>query len=154
MTEVIEGYQLALKKAHELLPGKREYRLQNTTWTTEIYRDNLVSTMAADAMAPCIIRSSATMVVTTDTAKLTGSRTLADKRWVGPVKLLCVIMFDISKIRPKSILSLVKAQKFSQCLWLSRINMSLSSTRRDSFQLSKPSQCEKMIENTNVFYVS
>ena len=52
----------------------------------------------------------------TDTAKLTGPRTLADKRWVGLVKLLCIIMFDISKIRPKSILGLVKAQKFSLCL--------------------------------------
>ena len=51
-----------------------------------------------------------------DTANLTGPRTLADKRWVGPVKLLCIIMFDISKIRPKSILGPVKAQKFSQCL--------------------------------------
>ena len=47
-----------------------------------------------------------------DTAKLTGPRTLADKKWVGPVKLLCIIMFDISKIRPKSILSLVEAQNF------------------------------------------
>ena len=52
----------------------------------------------------------------TDTAKLTGPWTLADKRWVGPVKLLCIIMFDISKIRPKSILGPVKAQKFSRCL--------------------------------------
>ena len=51
-----------------------------------------------------------------DTAKLNGPRTLADKRWVGPVKFLCVIMFDISKIRPKSVLSPVKAQKFSWCL--------------------------------------
>ena len=37
-----------------------------------------------------------------DTMKLSGPRPLADKRWVGPVKLLCIIMFDISKIRPKS----------------------------------------------------
>ena len=51
-----------------------------------------------------------------DTMKLSGPRPLADKRWVGPVKLLCIIMFDISKIRPKSILRLVKAQKFSRCL--------------------------------------
>ena len=51
-----------------------------------------------------------------DTAKLTGPRTLTDKRWVGPVKLLCIIMFDISKIRPKSIFGPVKAQKFSWCL--------------------------------------
>ena len=52
----------------------------------------------------------------TDTAKLTGPRTLADKWWVGPVKLLCIIMFDISKIRPKSFPGPVKAQKFSRCL--------------------------------------
>ena len=51
-----------------------------------------------------------------DTMKLTGPQTLADKRWVGPVKILCIIMFEISKIRPKSILGLVKAQKFSLCL--------------------------------------
>ena len=51
---------------------------------------------------------------TADTAKLTSPRTLADKRWVGPVKLLCIIIFYISKIRPKSILRPVKAQKFSQ----------------------------------------
>ena len=51
-----------------------------------------------------------------DTAKLTGPRTFADKRWVGPVKLLCIIMFNISKIRPKSLLGPVKAQKFSRCL--------------------------------------
>ena len=57
-------------------------------------------------------------VIHSDTAKLTGHRTLADKRWVGPVKLLCIIMFDISKIRPKSILGPVKAQKFSRCLYI------------------------------------
>ena len=51
-----------------------------------------------------------------DTVKLTGPRTLANKRWVGPVKLLCMIMFSISKIRPKSILGMVKAQKFLRCL--------------------------------------
>ena len=34
------------------------------------------------------------------------------------VKLLCIIMFDISKIRPKFILGPVKAQKFSKCLLL------------------------------------
>ena len=51
-----------------------------------------------------------------DTAKLIGPRTLADKRWVGPVKLLCIMMSHISKIRPKSILGPVKAQKFSRCL--------------------------------------
>ena len=50
-----------------------------------------------------------------DTVKLTGPWTLADKR-VGPVKLLCIIMFDISKVRPKSILGPMKAQKFSRCL--------------------------------------
>ena len=46
-----------------------------------------------------------------DTTKLTGPRKFADKRWVGPVKLLCIIMFNISKIRPKSLLGQVKAQK-------------------------------------------
>ena len=51
-----------------------------------------------------------------DTAKITGPRTFADKRWVGPVKLLCIIMFNISKIRPKSLFGPVKAQKFSRCL--------------------------------------
>ena len=51
-----------------------------------------------------------------DTAKLTGPRIFADKRWVGPVKLLCVIMFNINKIRPKSLFGPVKAQKFSRCL--------------------------------------
>ena len=51
-----------------------------------------------------------------DTAKLTGPQTFADKRWVGPVKLLCIIMFNISKIRPKSLLGPVKAQKFLRCL--------------------------------------
>ena len=50
-----------------------------------------------------------------DTAKLTGPQTFADKRWVlvGMVKLLCIIMFNIGKIRPKSLLGPVKAQKFS-----------------------------------------
>ena len=52
----------------------------------------------------------------TDTAKLTGPQTLADKRWVEPAKLLCIIMLDISKIRPKSVHGQVKAKKFSQCL--------------------------------------
>ena len=47
-----------------------------------------------------------------DTAKQTGPRTFADKRWVGPVKLLCIIMFNISKIRSKSPFGPVKAQKF------------------------------------------
>ena len=51
-----------------------------------------------------------------DTTKLTGPWTLADKRWVGPVKLLCITMFDISKIGPKSILGLAKTKKFSRCL--------------------------------------
>ena len=57
-------------------------------------------------------------VAPTDTAKLTGPRTLADKKWVGPVKLLCIIMFDISKIRSKFLFGPVKAQKFSWCLHL------------------------------------
>ena len=34
-----------------------------------------------------------------DTTKLTGPRTLADIRWVGPVKLLCTIMFEKKAIR-------------------------------------------------------
>ena len=38
-----------------------------------------------------------------DTVKLTGPQTLAEKRWVGPVKFLFIIMFDISQIRPKSL---------------------------------------------------
>ena len=49
--------------------------------------------------------------INSDTGKLTGPRTLADKRWVGPVKLLCITMFDISKIRQKSVLGLVKCPK-------------------------------------------
>ena len=59
-----------------------------------------------------------------NTTKLTGPRTLADKKG-GPVKLLCIIMFDISKIRPKSILGPVKAQKFSRCLMLTYYPMDL-----------------------------
>ena len=51
-----------------------------------------------------------------DTAKLTGPRTFTDKRWAGPVKFLCIIMFNINKIRPKSLFGPVKAQKFSRCL--------------------------------------
>ena len=66
--------------------------------------------------------------VPSDTAKLTGPRTLADKSWVGPVKLLCIIMFDISKIRPKSILGPVKAQKFSQCLFPAFISVIQNAT--------------------------
>ena len=58
-----------------------------------------------------------------DTAKLTGPRTFADKRWVGLVKLLCIIMFNISKIRPKSLFGPVKAQKFSRCLIWSILSM-------------------------------
>ena len=38
------------------------------------------------------------------------------QKWVGLVKLLCIIMFKISKIRSKSLLSLVKAQNFWRCL--------------------------------------
>ena len=44
------------------------------------------------------------------------------KKWVGPVRLLCVIMFNISKIRPKSFLGPVKAKQFSLCLWLELIS--------------------------------
>ena len=51
-----------------------------------------------------------------DMAKLTSPQTLADNRWVGLVRILCITMFDISKIRPKYILSPVKAPKFSTCL--------------------------------------
>ena len=54
--------------------------------------------------------------VNTDTTKLTSPWTFADKKWVGPVKLLCIIMFNISKIRSKSLLGPVKAQQFSQFL--------------------------------------
>ena len=43
-----------------------------------------------------------TLYFTTDTVKLTSPRILADKRGVGPVKLLCITMFDMSKIRAKS----------------------------------------------------
>ena len=56
-------------------------------------------------------------VLKADTAKLTSPRTFADKRWVGSVKLLCMIMFNISKIRPKSLLGPVKDQKFLRCLY-------------------------------------
>ena len=49
----------------------------------------------------------------TVTAKLTSPQNLADERLVGLLKLLCITMFDISKIRPKSILGPVKGQKFS-----------------------------------------
>ena len=51
-----------------------------------------------------------------DALKLTGLRTFADKKWVEPVKFLCIVMFKISKIRPKSLLDLVKAQKFLTCM--------------------------------------
>ena len=51
-----------------------------------------------------------------DIAKLTGPWTFADQKWVGAVKLLCIIMFKISKIRPKSFFGSVKAQTFLQCL--------------------------------------
>ena len=54
----------------------------------------------------------------TDSAILTSPRTFVDKRWIGPVKLLCIIMFNVSKIRPKSLLGPVKAQKFSWCVCL------------------------------------
>ena len=40
-------------------------------------------------------------------------RTFADKNWIRPVKLLCIIMF---KIGPKSLLGPVKAKKCSRCL--------------------------------------
>ena len=50
----------------------------------------------------------------------------ADKRWVGPLKLLCIIMFDMSKIRPKSLLSLVKVRNFRGVwykIWLNLSNI-------------------------------
>ena len=89
-----------------------------------------VNTMHLDALTTLGARASADMV--SDTAKLTTPPTLADKRWVGPVKLLCIIMFDISKIRPKCIHGPVKAQKFSQCLWFwhQKPEYSVYSTRR------------------------
>ena len=62
------------------------------------------------------IKSWDTSTASSDTAKLTGPRTFADKRWVGPVKLMCTIIFNISKIRPKSLFGPVKAQKFLRCL--------------------------------------
>ena len=43
--------------------------------------------------------------------KLIGPQTFADKIWVVPVKLLCISMFNISKIGHKSILGPVKAKK-------------------------------------------
>ena len=57
-----------------------------------------------------------------DTVKLTGPRTFADEKWVGPVKLLCIIMFKISNISSKSLLGLVKAQKFLRCLCMHPAN--------------------------------
>ena len=59
---------------------------------------------------------SQSMIPTPDTAKPAAPRTFADKKWVGPVKLLHIIMFNISKIRPKSLLGPVKALKFLRCL--------------------------------------
>ena len=46
---------------------------------------------------------------TTVTEKLTSLLTAADKAHAGLVKLLCIIIFDISKIKPKFSLGLVKA---------------------------------------------
>ena len=71
-----------------------------------------------NALAPDIAMPSAGIVLTmcTDITKLTGPRTFTDKQWEGPVKLLCIIMFKISKIRPKSLLGVVKAKKCLQCL--------------------------------------
>ena len=53
---------------------------------------------------------------TTDTVKLTCPRTFADKRWLGLIKRLFIIMLNITKSRPKSLLGPVKAQKFVLCL--------------------------------------
>ena len=53
-----------------------------------------------------------------DTAKLTGPQTLCDEifKMSRTGELLCITMFDISKIMPKSVLGPVQAQKFLQCL--------------------------------------
>ena len=51
-----------------------------------------------------------------DTAKLTGPRIFADKRCVGPVNLLYIIM---SAKSGQNLLGPVKAQKFSRCLHIS-----------------------------------
>ena len=59
-----------------------------------------------------------------NTAKLTGPRTFTGKNWVGPVKLFCIIMYNINKIRPKSPFGPVKAPKFSRCLLWSPILVS------------------------------
>ena len=72
-----------------------------------------------------------------DTAKLAGPRTFTSKNWVGPVKLLFIIMFKISKIRPKSLFGLVKAPKFSQCLLSARNSSALAMELRLS--CTKPS---------------
>ena len=58
----------------------------------------------------------------TNTAKLTGPRTFTGKNWVGPVKLMCIIMFKINKIRPKSTFGPVKAPKFSRCLVITALH--------------------------------
>ena len=60
-----------------------------------------------------------------DTVKPTGPWTFADKNWVGPVKLLCIIMLKISQMRPKSLLSPVKAQESLRCLRIPIIIMGI-----------------------------
>ena len=85
-----------------------------------------VVAIMSDEWTELLMISKATCIITllwfwlwgkADTTKLTGPQTLADKRWVGPVKLLCIIMFNISKIRPKSILGPVKAEKIPLWVW-------------------------------------
>ena len=51
-----------------------------------------------------------------DTMKLNSSRTFTYKNSVGLVKLLCIMIFDINQIKPKSTLSPVNVDKFSWCV--------------------------------------
>ena len=85
-----------------------------------------------------------------DTAKLTDPRTFADKRWVGTVKLLCIIMFNISKIWPKSLLGPVKTQKFSLCLWWiweHHVDLIMRFTANSRLA---PSQCETSLQSNAI----
>ena len=54
------------------------------------------------------------------------------KRWVGPVKLMRIIMFNISKTRPKSFRGLVKTKKFLLCLRVFISRLHCTSRRTDS----------------------
>ena len=51
------------------------------------------------------------------TVKVTGLRTAADKKHVGPVNLLYIIMFEMRKIKQNFIIGPVKANMF--LMWLS-----------------------------------